>query len=154
MPDKKEWSPEDVKALRATYSVTPDKALARTFRCSIDEIAATAKRLALAKDKRAFPGETKMPRWTDEEERLMRGLYPTTPSVEIARKLGRSLKSVNGKALKMGLAKTDGRIAEMGAQNAQRGRKARRSPARGAKRAATPTARGKPGKRRRALVGA
>lgn len=151
MTDKKDWSPEDLKKLRATYSSTVDKVLARSFGCSVEDIEAAAKRYALAKDKRAFPGDVKMPRWTEAEEKVLRAEYPTTPSVELARRLKRSLKSVNGKALKMGLAKTDGRIVEMGRQNARRGGKARRASPRATRRAgaaATRAARRKAGKRR------
>lgn len=46
-----------------------------------------------------------MGRWTEEEESLMRELYPTTDNAALSRRLGRSVGAVENKASRMGLRK-------------------------------------------------
>lgn len=134
MAEKNEWSPEDLKTLRAIYSVTKDEAVAKKLGRTVAQIEAAAKLYALRKDKRAFPGETTMPRWSPEDIAELKAIYATTPSVEIARRMGRSLKSVNGKALKLGLSKSGPHIQKMGRKNAGVGGSRKRPAGRAARR--------------------
>jgi hypothetical protein len=46
-----------------------------------------------------------MGKWTEEEERLMRELYPTTDNATLSRRLGRSVSAVENKASRIGLKK-------------------------------------------------
>ena len=58
-----------------------------------------------------------MPRWTEEELKTLRELYPRTANLEIAATLDRSVKSVVSQAHHMGLKKEMERLREMGRQN-------------------------------------
>ena len=76
----------------------------------------------LAKDKaflkRARPAETtRMPRWSEPELAELRRCYPTEPNLDIARRLGKSIKSVVSKAHSLGLRKEPSRLAQMGREN-------------------------------------
>lgn len=112
-----DWTEDELAQLRARYCVTSDAKLERMFARDIEEIDAKARELALGKDKRRFPGAVKMPRWSDAEVAKLRKLYPKLPSVEVARRLGRSHKAVTGKAEKLGLAKSEERLVQAGREN-------------------------------------
>jgi hypothetical protein len=58
-----------------------------------------------------------MPRWDSEAIEKLRQIYPTTPNLEIARQLQRSVKSVVSKAHNLGLKKEAERLREMGREN-------------------------------------
>lgn len=55
-----------------------------------------------------------MARWTEEEERLLRELYPSTDNKTLSNRLGRSLTSVECKASRMGLKKETKKEAAKG----------------------------------------
>lgn len=46
--------------------------------------------------------------WTDKQDERLRNLYPETSNAEIARAMGRTKPSINNRAIKLGLKKTDG----------------------------------------------
>lgn len=76
----------------------------------------------LSKDKafvRRRHGEpsTRMPRWRAEELDVLREDYPNQSNVDLARRLGRSVKSVVSKAHHLGLSKSSDRLREMGREN-------------------------------------
>jgi hypothetical protein len=112
------WHPDDVLELRRSYGRQTNAQIARRLHKSRSEISVKASELALAKDKRAFPG-SKMPRWSADELELLRSLYPIMPSIQIAKRMGRSLKSVSSKGVALGLRKNVGRLREMGRENVQ-----------------------------------
>lgn len=116
------WTPDELRKLRRIYGSRTDARVARALGRSIKDVQARAAELALAKDKATFPGTRPMPRWTDDQLALMRRLYPTTPNVEIARQLGRSLKSVVSKGCALRLRKDGARLIEMGRANVQKRR--------------------------------
>jgi hypothetical protein len=58
-----------------------------------------------------------MPRWDAAAIEKLRQLYPTTPNLELARVLERSVKSVVSKAHNLGLKKEAERLREMGREN-------------------------------------
>ena len=118
------WSPQEVRRLKALYGTKTDSEVARSLRRPVAVVRAKAKELALAKDKRAFPGRTTMPRWDQPSVALLTELFPVTPAVEIAQRLGRSVKAVNGKAATLGLRKQSEYLTEMGRRNV-RNRRAR-----------------------------
>ena len=60
---------------------------------------------------------TRMPRWQVQELELLAELYPACSNLEIAKQLGRSVKSIVSKAHHMGLKKDLDRLREMGRQN-------------------------------------
>ena len=68
---------------------------------------------------RKLQGEaaTKMPRWTQEELDLLKREYATQSNLEIAQRLGRSVKSVVSKAHHLGLKKSTERLRDMGREN-------------------------------------
>jgi len=65
---------------------------------------------------RGGPG-TRMPRWRMEELEFLQEVYATLPNLEIARRLGRSVKSVVSKAHQLSLEKSADRLREMGREN-------------------------------------
>ena len=115
MPRK--WSPDDVRDLRADYGSTGDSELARRFRCSVREIQLKALELALNKDKRTFIGRVRQPPWTESEIEILQRAYPAQSSLAIAKRLGRTVRSVRSKAHRMGLEKSRSRIQEANRQN-------------------------------------
>jgi len=120
----KPWSVEEIRSLRRSYSRTDNAELARLFECDEDEIRRKAAELALAKDKLVFRGRP-MPRWTEEQIEELRRDYAHTPNVELARRFGRSVKSVNSKAHGLKLRKDPERLVVMGRENVSK-RKDRR----------------------------
>jgi hypothetical protein len=111
------WTADDLRILRTSFGTMDDVMIARALKRSEAQVRRKARELALAKDKRAFPGELAMPRWTDAEIAKLRKLYPKTSNVEIARQLDRSLKSITSKACSLKLEKDRERLAEMGREN-------------------------------------
>lgn len=103
------WMPDELVTLRRLYGSRTDAALARRLGRPAAEVAAKAAELGLAKNKAAFPGSRRMPRWTPAEVALLIRLYPSTANVAIARELGRSVKSVVSKAYALGLEKARAR---------------------------------------------
>ncbi|WP_145063190.1 hypothetical protein [Engelhardtia mirabilis] len=126
------WSRDELLLLRQIYGTRTDDDLATVFGRSVESVRRAASKLALSKDKafvRRLEGEsaTRMPRWASEELDLLRELYPTCPNLDIAHRVGRSVKSVVSKAHHLGLRKDPSRLREMGRENvAQRYRGARR----------------------------
>ena len=62
---------------------------------------------------------TKMPRWSADELNQLREIYPKLSNLEIAKTLGRSVKSIVSKAHSMRLKKDKARLREMGQENVQ-----------------------------------
>ena len=111
------WTPAALRRLKALYGSRPDEDVAAELGRPVDAVRAKARSLALGKDKRAFPGSQTMPRWTEAEIATLRKLFPDVATVSIARRLGRSVKSVGSKASLLGLSKSPEYLAEMGRQN-------------------------------------
>jgi len=116
------WSRDEVVQLKRIYGTRSDEDLARVFGRSVDSVKRQAAKLALAKDKaylRRVHGRsaTRMPRWSDDELARLEELYQSTPNLEIARDLGRSVKSVVSKAHALGLKKDPERLRAMGREN-------------------------------------
>jgi hypothetical protein len=127
-----EWTREELQHFRRVYGTRSDDDLSLIFGRTLRSVRTLARELCLAKDK-AFlkrqrgAGATRMPRWGQDELRLLRELYPSTSNLEIARQLERSVKSVVSKAHHLGLKKAAERLEEMGRQNVSlryRGRRA------------------------------
>ena len=114
---------EEVALFKRIYGSRTDEDLAIVFGRPAADIAALGAQLCLAKDKafvRRKAGKklaSKMPRWSGEELDVLRELYPHTPNLEIAKRLGRSVKSVVSKAHALDLKKNPDRLREMGRQN-------------------------------------
>jgi len=116
------WTRDETRHFKRIYGTRSDESLALIFGRSEQAVKRHAESLHLAKDK-AFlrkvqgSGSTRMPRWSEQELELLGSLYPTTPNLEIADQLKRSVKSVVSKAHHMGLKKDIERLREMGRQN-------------------------------------
>ena len=116
------WGREELQQFRRVYGTRSDEDLSVIFGRPVRSVRAQASELHLAKDK-AFlrrmhgKGASRMPRWGEEEFQLLRELYPDTANLEIARRLGRSVKSVVSKAHHLGLRKNPERLVEMGREN-------------------------------------
>jgi hypothetical protein len=59
--------------------------------------------------------------WSREDDRLLRGFYPNTPTAEVARRLQRSVAAVYGHADKLGLVKSPAYLAGPAACRLRRG---------------------------------
>ncbi len=112
-----DWSLDDLSILRRDYASCSDDLLAERLGRSIHVIRSKAAELALAKNKAAFSGTRKMPRWDTDEIRRLRAMYQSKTNVEIALALGRSIKSVTSKASGLGLMKTKKQLQAMGTAN-------------------------------------
>lgn len=117
-----EWTRDEVFQFKRIYGTRTNEDLTRIFGRPLVEIERLAAEYALAKDKaflRRLKGDvaTKMPRWTQEELDKLRELYPTEPNLEVAKALGRSVKSVVSKAHNLGLKKNPERLRQMGREN-------------------------------------
>lgn len=117
------FSVDEVVAFKRLYGTRTDEDLALIFGRTVQSITGTATELCLSKDK-AFlkrhadkPKPVRMPRWTKEELGQLRELYPEVSNLDIAKKLGRSVKSVVSKAHNLGLKKDKARLQQMGRQN-------------------------------------
>ena len=117
-----EWTREELAELKRIYGTRTDEDLSRVFSRPVSDLQKIAAELALAKDKafvRKLVGEaaTRMPRWRAEELAILARDYPVLPNLELARVLGRSVKSVVSKAHHLGLKKTEERLRTMGREN-------------------------------------
>ena len=117
-----EWTRDELLDFKRIFGTRTNEDLTRIFGRPLAEIERMADEHALAKDKaflRRLKGDvaTRMPRWTQEELDRLRELYSMRSNLEIARELGRSVKSVVSKAHNLGLKKDLNRLREMGRQN-------------------------------------
>ena len=116
------WPREELAEFKRIYGTRTDEDLSRIFGRSLEDVRKLADGLALAKDKafvRKLVGEasTRMPRWRAEELERLRHDYPVLSNLELARALGRSVKSVVSKAHHLGLKKSSERLRTMGREN-------------------------------------
>ena len=117
-----EWTRDEISEFKRIYGTRMDHDLARIFGCTLEEVEKLAHEHALAKDK-GFArrvrgrGATRMPRWTDEEIELLQREYASRPNLELARMLGRSVKSLVSKSHQLGLRKSSERRRSMGREN-------------------------------------
>jgi len=117
-----DWTRAEIVQLKRIYGSRTDEDLSRVFGRSIDEVRRFSAELGLSKDKRfqrKLRGEraTRMPRWKAEELEFLRASYADTANLDIARRLGRSVKSVLAKAQLLGLEKSPDRLRAMGREN-------------------------------------
>ena len=116
------WTSADLQVLKRLYGTRANSDLILILGRPESDIQEKAMALCLAKDKgfarRANTrSTTRMPRWSASEIQHLSELYPLLPNLEIARQIGRSVKSVVSKAHDLGLKKTSARLQEMGRQN-------------------------------------
>jgi len=118
------WTPEDTQALKRLYGTRFNSDLVLILGRPEADIEIKATSFCLAKDKgfrrRSGKGGTvRMPRWTPEAVDKLCEIYSTTPNLEIARILDRSVKSVVSKAHDLALKKSPDRLRRMGRENVQ-----------------------------------
>jgi DNA-binding CsgD family transcriptional regulator len=116
------WTPEEIVEFKRLYGTRTDDDIALIFGRSIESVKRLGARYCLAKDKafvRRLTGSsaTRMPRWNADEIEKLRELYPNQSNLEIAQRLGRSVKSIVSKAHNLGLKKDVDRLREMGREN-------------------------------------
>ncbi len=108
---------EELRRFKRIYGTVSDESLSQRFKIGVKHVRRLARQHALAKDKAAFPGDRKMPRWKQGDIDTLVRLYPSTSSLEIAQVVGRSVKSVTALAHRMKLEKEIERLQEMGREN-------------------------------------
>lgn len=117
----KPWRRLELGLLKRLYGSRADEDLVVCLSRPVAEIREQAKRLCLSKDKayrsRVVESGTKMPRWDTEGISKLTDLYPSTPNLELARILDRSVASVANKANQLGLKKETRVLKEMGRRN-------------------------------------
>jgi len=116
------WERTEVVEFKRIYGTRTDENLSLIFGRSVEAIRRFSREHSLSKDKafvRKLRGEpsTRMPRWKDEELDFLRENHAVKPNLEIARRLGRSVKSVVSKAQHLGLKKSHDRLRAMGREN-------------------------------------
>jgi hypothetical protein len=116
------WTRTEIAQFKLVYGTRNDDDLARIFGRDIEEIRRLARERGLSKDKAFLKklrgvGATRMPRWKPEELAILKASYADGSNLEIARRLGRSVKSVVSMAHRFGLKKSPDRLHEMGQAN-------------------------------------
>ena len=104
-----DWTENETALFNRLYGSRSDRDLVVCLSRSLEGIRAMARRLALGKNKGArgrTSEQSRMPRWTTEDEDRLRFLYPDGSNASIALTLGRTVKSVTNKARQLGLHKT------------------------------------------------
>jgi len=120
--DRGAWTRSEVAEFKRIFGTRTDEDLSRIFGRSLEDVGRLAQEHGLSKDK-AFvrrlrgEGSTPMPHWKPEEVAILKESYATESSLWIARKLGRSVKSVVSKAHLLGLRKSPERLRTMGREN-------------------------------------
>lgn len=118
-----QFSPDEIVSFKRLYGTRSDEDLSLVFGRQLSLVQETAQTLCLSKDKvylrRASGGQetTRMPRWNAGELEKLEEMYPSHSNLDIAKALGRSVKSVVSKAHNLGLKKDKGRLQQMGRQN-------------------------------------
>ncbi len=129
---KGRFQPWEIRHLKQCYPCRPDWALSLVHSRELTTLRKKASELGLGRDKRCesvmIPGfepileiypelPVRMPRWSANDVRLLRKLYPTRSNLEISQELDRSVKSIVAKASEVGLKKTRNRLRQMGREN-------------------------------------
>ena len=109
-------SKEELYEFRRLYGSSRDRDLAVKYDMTIPEVVALAEQEMLGKNKGRFPVR-QMPRWTEEEIAVLHERFRSEPTVDVARLLDRTLKSVVAKAHSLGLKKSRERLRRMGQDN-------------------------------------
>ena len=112
----------EVARFKAIYGTRDDRSLSIIFERHPDVFTALARELRLNKDKafvrkREGSDSTKMPRWAERDIATLTAMYEGHSNLEIARMLGRSVKSVVSKAHNLKLKKSADRLRSMGQEN-------------------------------------
>ena len=125
------WTREEQRALKKLYGTRRDKDLEVALLRSPLEIGLVAEKLCLAKDKRfrasinagapsgagEQPPPSSMPRWSQDDVRVLRELYPHRDNLTVAKALGRAVASVANKACQLGIKKSPEMLADIGRAN-------------------------------------
>lgn len=118
------WTQAERVRLKELFATRSDEDLEIAMQRHRDDVAAMARALCLAKDKRfaasarqARAGRAAMPRWTSEQVGVLVALYPQSDNLEVARRLGRTVASVANKAHQLGLHKSPTLLTSIGRSN-------------------------------------
>ena len=115
------WRRLDLGLLKKLYGSRADQDLVVCLSRPVAEIREQAKQLCLSKDKgyrsKMVDAGTKMPRWGTDGISQLRALYSSTPNLQLAQILDRSVASVANKASQLGLRKETRVLKEMGRRN-------------------------------------
>lgn len=117
------WTRAEHELLKRVYGTRSATALEIRLGRPRDDIEAVALRLCLRKDRRFAVRAsvvTRVPRWTDRDVARLEELYPALENLEVARAIGRSVKSVANKANQLGLKKRKRWLRQTGRLSAAR----------------------------------
>ena len=116
------WTPDDIQDLKRMFGTRENTDLVMVLGRPESDIVEKAHELCLSKDKgfRRRSGvkvRTRMPRWSADDIEFLRSSYPAKSNLDLAKELGRSVKSVVSKAHDLGLKKDADRLRNMGREN-------------------------------------
>lgn len=114
---RKPWTEVDLNMLRDHYHNVRSEDLAAVLGHHASEVRNKAAKLGLKKDK-AWIAETarrttKARRWTPQQEALLRAEYASTPTAELAPRVGMTVDQCNRKAVMLGIKKDKAVVAQM-----------------------------------------
>lgn len=113
-------TPMQVNDFKRFYGGVPDDDLVAYFGLTRERLHEAAERFMLSKDKALMAKmrvKTAMPRWSDHDIEELRRMYADTSNLELARLLGKSVKSVVSKAHNLGIKKSPEYLRAMGREN-------------------------------------
>jgi hypothetical protein len=123
------WTRAEIQLLKHLYGTRSDRDLEVCLLRTESDIAATASRLCLAKDKRFVANTARngeglrheerraMPRWTTAQIVRLRSLYADHDNLTVAREIGRTVTSVANKGNQLGLKKCLRLLTDIGRSN-------------------------------------
>lgn len=123
------WTRAEIQLLKHLYGTRSDRDLEVCMLRTESDIAATANRLCLAKDKRFAASIARttestrhvarraMPRWTTAQIVRLRSLYAEHDNLTVAREIGRTVTSVANKGNQLGLKKCLRLLTDIGRSN-------------------------------------
>jgi len=106
--EMKPWSKKDIEKLKRLYPNLPTDEVAKILGRTVKAVKHKAYALGIKKQRDYFVRNGKKinrKRWTDEEIKILRELYPKESAKSIAKKLGRPVNSIWIKAERLGLTK-------------------------------------------------
>jgi len=114
---KENWTPEIVQQFRRDYPNHTDDELCKMYETNHLKVQQLQVDYCLGKNKRTLPGVVTMPRWTDDQLKTLKEMYTDNDNIIIAKKLGKTVKSVVSKAFFLGLKKSKTQLTKIAKKN-------------------------------------
>ncbi|WP_107039936.1 HNH endonuclease signature motif containing protein [Brumimicrobium mesophilum] len=106
------WTREEEGILKNEYPTTSTKELAKRLNVSQELLRSKAKRMSVKKDAWTHGRQP----WTRDHKEMMTKYFAITKSSDLAKKMNRSVNSVNSQAIVMGISKDEDYLKEVAIQ--------------------------------------